>query len=158
MEVYISGLNELQVRVQKISDAVGERTASKPVSAALRVNAVHLQKSVKDHLRARGHVKTGTLLNNIIVAKVKSRQAGVVTYIVTVRRKAKKYKDNKANQRAGRVGGSYKDYGPLFYARFSEFGTSHEPATPWMRPAFEETKNSLPEEFRGELAKRLDAL
>lgn len=155
---YITGLKELQVRVQKISDTMGEKTASKPVSAALRKPAVHLQKAVQAHLRARGHVMTGTLVNNIVVVKVKPRRPQTITYLVAVRSKAKKYKDTKANRRQERVGGKYKDYGPLFYARFSEFGTSHEPATPWMRPAFEETKDQLPEEFRAELASRLESL
>jgi HK97 gp10 family phage protein len=156
--VYVSGLKELQARIQAISDAVGEKTAAKPVSAALRKSAVTLQKSVQAHLQARGHIRTGTLLNNIIVAKVKARQPGMATYIVTVRAKAKRYKDTARNRSAGKVGGKYKDYGPLFYARFSEFGTSHEAATPWMRPAFEETKGNLPEEFRDALAAKLDAL
>ena len=155
---YFSGLKELQVRIQKISDTVGEKTALKPVGTALRKCAVTLQNSVKAHLQSRGHVLTGTLLNNIIVAKVRSRQSGMVTYIVTVRRNAKRYKDTARNRAAGKVGGKYHDYGPLFYARFSELGTSHEPATPWMRPAFEETKNQLPEEFRDDLASRLDNL
>jgi HK97 gp10 family phage protein len=157
-QVYVSGLKELQRRIQAISDAVGEKTAAKPVSAALRKPAVHLQNAVKQNLQARGHVKTGTLLNNIIVAKVRARQPGTVTYIVTVRKTAKKYKDTARNRSAGKVGGKYQDYGPLFYARFSEFGTSHEAATPWMRPAFEETKGQLPEEFRDALAAKLDAL
>lgn len=155
---YFTGLKELQQRIQKISDTVGEKEALKPVSTSLRKCAVSLQKSVKDHLIARGHVLTGTLLNNIVVVKVKSRQPGMVTYIVTVRRSAKRYKDTAANRAAGRVGGKYQNYGPLFYARFSEFGTSHEQATPWMRPAFEETKGQLPEQFRDSLAEKLDAL
>lgn len=156
--VYVSGLKELQARIQKISDAVGEKTALKPVGTSLRKCAVTLQDKVKANLIARGHVLTGTLLNNIIVAKVRAAQTGMVTYIVTVRKSAKRYKDTAANRKAGRVGGKYNNYGPLFYARFSEFGTSHEPATPWMRPAFEETKNALPEEFRDDLANRLDSL
>lgn len=155
---YFTGLRELQQRIQKISDAVGEKTALKPVGQSLRKCAVTLQNSVKAHLQARGHVLTGTLLNNIIVVKVKSRQPGMVTYIVTVRRSAKRYKDTAANRKAGRVGGKYQNYGPLFYARFSEFGTSHEQATPWMRPAFEETKGQLPEQFRDSLAAKLDSL
>jgi HK97 gp10 family phage protein len=155
---YFTGLREIQKRVQAISDSVGEKTALKPVATSLRKCAVTLQASVKAHLQARGHVLSGTLLNNIIVVKVKARQPGMVTYIVTVRRSAKRYKDTAANRRAGKVGGKYHDYGPLFYARFSEFGTSHEQATPWMRPAFEETKGQLPEQFRDTLASSLDAL
>jgi HK97 gp10 family phage protein len=156
--IYVSGLKELQARIQLIKDTVGERTALKPVSASLRKCSVTLQNSVKEHLKARGHVLTGTLLNNIIVAKVRSQQPGMVEYIVTVRKNAKRYKDTAANRKTGKVGEKYHTFGPLFYARFSEFGTSHEPATPWMRPAFEETKDRLPEEFRDDLASRLGAL
>jgi HK97 gp10 family phage protein len=155
---YFTGLKELQARVQKISDTVGEKTALKPVGMSLRKCAVTLQESVKAHLKARGHVLTGTLLNNIIVVKVKAKQPGMVTYLVTVRRSAKRYKDTARNRAAGKVGGKYQNYGPLFYAAFSEFGTSHESATPWMRPAFEEKKGQLPEEFRDDLAGRLESL
>lgn len=154
---YVSGLKELQARIQTLRDTFGDKTALKPVAQSLRKTAVHLQKVVKQHLQARGHVLSGTLLNNIIVVKGKSVQ-GVVTYLVVVRRSAKRYKDTARNRREGRVGGKYHNYGPLFYARFSEFGTSHEPATPWMAPAFEEVKGELPEEFRDALTSKLDAI
>ena len=54
------------------------------------------------------------------------------------------------------MGGGYTDYGPLFYARFLEFGTSHQPAYPFLRPAFEEDKSSLPELIRDDLAAGID--
>lgn len=155
--VYVSGLKELQARLRALSDSVGGKAAQKPVAAALRKAAVILQKACVANIERQGLVLTGTLKNNIVVYKKKA-PPGTVSYGVSVRSKAKKYKDTAANQRAGRSGGTYKDYGPLFYARFSEFGTRHEVAKPWMRPAFEEHKNELPEVVRDDLSLRLDKI
>jgi HK97 gp10 family phage protein len=82
---------------------------------------------------------------------------GQIGVKVTVRAKAKGYKSNSRNVRSGKIGLSYNFYGPLFYGSFLEFGTSHQPAYPYMRPAFEENKNTLPGIIRDELAKAIDA-
>lgn len=155
--VFVSGLKELQAQLRAIAAAGTDKDAAKPVSAALRKAAVVVQKSAKSILESGGHVKTGTLLNNIIVYKKKS-PAGVVSYGVSIRAKAKKYKDTARNRRAGKVGGKYKDLGPLFYARFLEFGTSHQGAAPFLGPAFDFNQNELPEIFVAEMNKRLDAI
>lgn len=155
--VYVSGLKELQARLTALADTVGGKKAQKPVASALRKTAVILQKAAVQNLEDGGHVLSGTLKNNIIVYKRKA-PPGTVSYGVSVRSKAQKYKDNKRNQRAGRVGGTYKNYGPLFYARFLEFGTSHQPKSAFMAPAFEQHKSELPEVFRDDLSKKLDAI
>lgn len=154
---YVSGLKELQVRLKTLSDTVGEKKAEKPVSSALRKTAVILQKAAVANLERNGNVLSGALKNNVIVYKRKA-QPGTVSYGVSIRAKAKKYKDTSRNRKAGKVGGTYKDYGPLFYARFLEFGTSHQPQSAFMAPAFESNKNQLPEVFRDDLSKKLDAL
>jgi HK97 gp10 family phage protein len=75
---------------------------------------------------------------------------------VTVRAKARGYKSTSKNIREGKIGLNYQFYGPLFYARFLEFGTSHQPAYPFLRPAFEENKSALPSLIRDELAAAID--
>lgn len=155
--VTITGLKELNDRLRSLANAVGEKNALKPVSASLRKAGVILQKAIQQNLRAGGHVKSGTLVNNIVIYKKRGPDS-TVSYGVSIRAKAKKYKDTSRNISSGKAGGVYKDYGPLFYARFLEFGTSHQPSTPFMRPAFEQHKGELPEVFRNELSKRLDAI
>src|SRR6478736_3519766 len=139
--VYVTGLKELQARLQAMSDTVGGKKAAKPLVHALGKAANIL----KADAIARVHKKSGTLAANIITAHPKPRQPGMETVIVTIRAKAKHYKDTAANRRVCRVGGKYHDYGPLFYARFLEFGTSHQPMYPFLRPAFEANKGDLPE-------------
>jgi HK97 gp10 family phage protein len=39
------------------------------------------------------------------------------------------------------VGISKGDITKAFYGKFSEYGSSHEPARPWIRPAFDESKD-----------------
>ncbi len=157
-KIEVTGLKELQARFMSLAATIGGKKAQKPVAAALRKTAVIVQKAAIQNLESGGHVLSGTLKNNIIVYKQRSRDDSLITYGVSIRSKAKKYKDNKRNQRTGRVGGTYKDYGPLFYARFLEFGTSHQPKTPFLAPAFETNKAQLPEVFRDDLAKRLDKI
>lgn len=155
--VTITGLRELQARLRVLADTVGEKKAAKPVTAALRKAANVLKGAVQENLRRGGHVKSGALVNNIITSKVRSNP-GTVTLHVGVRSNAKKFKDTKANRRKQRVGGTYQSYGPLFYARFLEFGTSHQQQSPFMRPAFEGNKGQLPDIVRDELKERLDNL
>lgn len=150
--VYVTGLKELQARLKSLSDTVGGKKAAQPVVHALRKAAKILQADAI----ARVHKKSGTLAANIITSHPKPRRIGTETVIVTIRAKAKRYKDNKANRRHGRVGGKYQDYGPLFYARFLEFGTSHQPKYDFLAPAFEAHKAELPDVVAADLKDGLD--
>jgi HK97 gp10 family phage protein len=154
VDVQVTGLREIQQRLQQISDTVGGKQAAKPVVHALRQAGKLIQTSAINLV----HKKSGTLAANIIVTHPKTKVQGRETIIVTIRAKAKKYKDTARNRRTGKVGGKYKDYGPLFYARFLEFGTSHQPPYPFMRPAFEFNKSDLPETVADSLRNSLDKL
>lgn len=155
--VTVTGLKELQARLKAIADEIGEKKATQPVTNALRKAGRLLVKAAQENLRRGGHVKSGALVNNIITKKVRGG-SGEVRIHVGIRSSAKAYKDTAANRRAGRVGGAYQNYGPLFYGRFLEFGTSHQQATPFLRPAFEANKSELPEIARDDLAKRLESM
>lgn len=155
--VYVSGLKELRVQLRELANTIGEKGAQKPVSGSLSRAARLVQKRAKAMLQSGNHVKTGTLLNNIIVYKRRT-QNGSIAYGVSIRSKAKKYKDTQRNRSTGKVGGKYRDYGPLFYARFLEFGTSHQAATPFLGPAFDIEKEKLPDVVRDEIDKRIAAL
>jgi len=155
--IKVNGLSELLAQLRELADLTSDKTADQAVSASLRKAGVILQKAAQDNLRAGDHVKTGTLLENIIVAKTrKGLPPGSIAVIVTVRAKAKKFADNSRNRRSGRVGKEYKDYGPLFYARFLELGTSHQPRSAFMTPAFDQHAAQLPEVFRDDLAIRIE--
>lgn len=155
--VYVSGLKELRAQLRQIADAVGEKAAAKPVSGALSKAARMVQKQAVSILEAKGHVKTGTLKNNVIVYKRKTA-SGSIAYGVSVRSKAKKFKDTSRNRSVGKVGGKYRDYGPLFYGQFLEFGTSHQGASPFLGPAFDAKQEQLPVIVRDDLDDRLAKL
>ncbi len=155
-EVYVTGLKELQVRLQRLSDAVGGKQAAKPVVHALRQAGKIVQAAAVQLV----HKKSGTLAANIIVTHPRTRVEGVETINVTIRAKAKKYKDTSRNRAAGKVSDKYKDYGPLFYARFLELGFFDRAGVrhqyPFMRPAFEGHKSELPDVVAKSLKDSLD--
>lgn len=148
MRVEVAGLKELNARLLALPAEIG----NKPLKMALRKAGKVVQESAKARVRR----KTGVLADNIIVAQVRKLPRGEVAVQVTIRARAKKYKDSARNRRSGRVGGSYADVGPLFYARFLEFGTSKMRPYPFLRPAFEENKTQLPELLRTELSVAID--
>lgn len=150
---HVDGLKELAHRLLALPDAIAGKNGG-PLLKTLRRMGAKIQKDAK----SRVAVKTGTLRDNIIVVrkrkdKLRPGEEGVD---VTVRFKAQKYKDNARNRKLGRVGGEYKNNGPLFYAKFLEFGTSRQTATPFLTPAFEAAKPTLGETFKTEMAKSID--
>jgi len=146
--VEVVGLRELNKRLLALPAYIGD----KPLKMALR----KVGKVVQGTAKARVRKKTGALADNIIVAQVRKLPPTEVAVQVTIRAKAKKYKDNARNRRSGKVGTEYANVGPLFYARFLEFGTSRMPPYPFLRPAFEQDKTALPEMLRTELAVAID--
>lgn len=149
--IRIEGLEEVRKRLLALPREISGKNGG-PLLAALRKMGRVIQADAK----ARVRKKSGTLADNIIVVRKKNQFTGTEEVNVTVRAKATKFKDNKANRRKGRVGGLYKAYGPLFYARFLEFGTSKMPAYPFLRPAFESHKGQLGDIFRNELSAAID--
>lgn len=151
--VRVDGLAELERRLLSLGEEYGYKAAISPVRAALRQGANVIQKAAK----AKVAVKSGTLRDNIIVTSQGARPAaGMIDMKVTIRAKAKGYKDNARNRRSGKVGGAYQNYGPLFYARFLEFGTSHQMRQQFMTPAFEENKEAVLPIIRDQLAAAID--
>lgn len=151
--IAVSGLRELEAQLLAIGQEYGPKAALSPVRRALGKAGKIVQASAQ----AKVHRKSGTLAENIIVTTYRKPPEGQIGVKVTVRAKAKGYKSNSRNVRSGKIGLNYNFYGPLFYGSFLEFGTSHQPAYPYMRPAFEENKNTLPGIIRDELAKAIDA-
>jgi HK97 gp10 family phage protein len=152
--IRVDGLKELQAKLLALGVEYGTKAAYNPVRRALNKAA----RVVRDSAKQRVRKDTGTLRDNIIVtSKGRPDPNGFISAKVVVRSKAKAYKDNARNRRAGKVGGAYKNYGPLFYARFLEFGTSKMKAYPFLRPAFDENKGALPEMIKTALAEAIES-
>lgn len=106
-----------------------------PVRAALRKGAVVIFKAAQANLQQAvatsgdegARVTTGLLLKNLVVTRGKPPAAGNgERYLVRVRRKSYGRTD----------GGSGKPVTTLKSAQLLEYGSSQQPAEPWLRPAF----------------------
>lgn len=157
--VQVTGLRELEAQLRSLGEEYGPKAAASPVRYALGKAGKVVQATAKARVRR----KTGTLAENIIVTTDRKPPAGQMGVKVTVRAKARAYKSSSRNVRQGKIGLEYNFYGPLFYAKFLEFGTSPSSKRPWatrpypfMRPAFEENKGALPALIRDELAKAIE--
>lgn len=152
--VKVEGLQDIIARLDALPGELTAKGAGGPLLVTLRRMGAKIAKDAQ----SRVPVKTGTLRDNIIASRApkKRRKNGEEAVEVTVRYKAKKYADNARNRRLGRVGGEYKNNGPLFYARFLEFGTSKMPAKPFMTAAFEANKGALPSMFAKEMSRAID--
>ena len=149
--IKVEGLKELEKALHQLPAKLAQKH--------LRRGVARMGKVVRDAIRARAPVKTGQLKRNIV--HVRSRRLsgnGRETYNVLVRTKRKKYADNRANRRAGKVGKSYTVEGDAYYWKYLEFGSSKISARPFMRPGFEASKTQALEAMQKLLKESLDEL
>ena len=152
--VQVVGLKEIEAKLKALPDHIAGKGGG-PMLKALR----RMGSRIAADAKRRVPVDTGTLKQNIITSRISAkdrRATGQDGVEVTVRAKARKYKDSARNRKAGKVGGSYNDYGALYYARFLEFGTSKMSARPFLTPAFESVKPELPQMFVREMTRAID--
>lgn len=109
-DISIEGLAELDAQLAQFEPTVRRRLASKALREGARL--------IRDRARKNCPVKTGTLRDSIRVrtGRVKAGQRLVRVLVTT-------------------GAGLFK--GETFYGGFIEFGTSHAPAYPFIRPAFD---------------------
>jgi HK97 gp10 family phage protein len=79
---------------------------------------------------SKGSADYGRLHQNIKTKKVRARKAHTVSFQVTT--------------------------GKAFWGRFSEFGTEHEPARPWFKPAVDKVAEQVVSALSTELKKAID--
>lgn len=132
----------------------------------LRAAMFQAAKIVRDEARARVPVNDGEnaipphLREQIILKRDPNPRAidnAAERYIVTVKYKARKYKNTKRNRRLGVVGSKYQHFGDFYYWRFLEFGSSEIKPHHFMRDAFESNKNALAGIVRDQLAAAIAA-
>jgi len=125
-----------------------------PVKSALRKGAVVLFKQAKANLQASVQAQgsddaarsTGLLVTNLVVTRGKPPTSGPgERYLVRVRR--------KSYQRV-----SKERVTTLKSAQLLEYGSSVQPAEPWLRPAFESRKAEAVQVVQVELVKGLDRI
>lgn len=132
-KVQLHGLEELKKTLNDLPLALGEkvlrgslRSAANVIRNEARNNAPVLKKDVP-------HRKPGTVRDAIVVRRSKQDKYGVYVSVKPLgKSKIKSFKQSggKSNQNPD----------DPFYWVFKEFGTSSQPADPFMRPAFESKK------------------
>ncbi len=141
-KVKIEGLRELGAALRELGDEVSKRVifaATLKSAAVVRARARELApKSDRPHRVGRGGpvVQPGNLAAGIATKRLKQFKTGRADY--EVRWKAKRK-------------------GDPFYGLFQEFGTAHHAAQPFMRPAFDQTKEQALQTMQDTLKKRIAA-
>lgn len=69
--------------------------------------------------------------------------------------RAARFANNKSNVRKGRAGATYEKNSRAFWGYFLEYGTNKMNAKPWLRPAFDATKNKVLDIFDKEINKKI---
>lgn len=143
LEMGISGADEAIEALQKLPAEVGSKGGG-PVRVALRKAAVVIQKPAVQNLRAataNGNTSSGLLEKNVVVSRGKAPTGSKgERMLVRVRRKV--YPDRKATTLAA--------------ANLLEYGSSQQPAEPWLRPAFTAHARDAIDTATRELAPAID--
>jgi HK97 gp10 family phage protein len=144
----VGGLAQHQDELQRLSKAGKRKALRQATMAGARVGA----KAIK----AAAPVDEGELRDNVVAAAAKQNEEGTFTAGVRVRGGKGRYANNARNRRAGRAGQYYETAGPAYYWRFSELGTSKEPARPWIRPTWDSEEDAISDAVRDRLASAID--
>lgn len=140
----IEGLAELAKAMRELPERVARNGLRAAVNAGASV--------IKKEAIAKAPELTGALKANLYQKQIREQSGPMQqTFYVGVKNGVAKYAKTAANRRAGKVG-VYKNAGSTWYWFLNEFGSSKQPARPFMRPAFETQK----ENAVAAIAKKLD--
>lgn len=123
----------MRIEGAKELDRVLKRLPKKIRGKVLRQALMAGARVIRKAMRQRAPVRTGKLQMSIAARRDRGAERGGASVAVKV--------------------------GPLgrgFYGMFIEFGTSRQPARPWARPAFEESKNEALDKTGGQLGKAIE--
>ncbi len=128
-----TALKSLGPEVATKAGAQGTRKATNVMRDAVKANVPRGEQSTKRTWRnndgSQGSADYGRLHENIKTRKVRARRKHTVSFQVTT--------------------------GSAFWGRFSEFGTEHEPARPWFKPALDKVADKLVDALKDELSKAI---
>lgn len=134
----ISGLEGVLETLKSLPAEVVSKRGG-PVKSALRKGAVVIYKQAAANLAAAtSNESTGLLQKNLVVTRGKAPRSGKgERYLVRVRR--------KSYQREGQAVNTVQT------ASLLEYGSSQQPAEPWIRPAFASKKEQAVQTVETEL-------
>lgn len=154
VEMQLQGLNGVLETLKSLPPEVVSKRGG-PVKLALAKGARVIRDQAAINLKAaiarNGDVSTGLLEKNLIVSRGKPPFDGKgERYLVRVKRKAYDAQKLTRRQAAG------KRVTTLKTANLLEYGSSHQPATPWLRPAFRATAGKAINVTVDDLKRRID--
>lgn len=144
--IKLTGLDDVLNLLKSLPPEVVSKRGG-PVRQALRKGAVVIFKPAKANLErvTEGDDTTGLLVKNLVVTRGKAPSSGNgERYLIRVRR--------KSYQRKGKTVTTLKT------AQLLEYGSSQQPAEPWLRPAFNANAPKAITTVQDELLKSLDRI
>lgn len=131
INISIAGLDALAGDFARLARGGQKRVLRQATMAGARVG--------RDAIRAAAPVDEGITRKNVVAAAAKNNAPGTFTAGVRV----------KSERRDG-------GRNPAYTYRFSELGTSKEPARPWIRPTWDSNEDEIEAAVRGRLASAID--
>lgn len=132
ISVDIRGLGGLAEDFAKLKRGAQQRVLRQAAMAGARVG--------RDAVRDAAPVKEGVTRRGVVAAAKRENEPGTFTAGVRVRGA------QRGDRRAS----------PSYTWRFSELGTSKEPARPWIRPSWDSSEDEIAEAVRDRLASAID--
>lgn len=150
VEFKLSGIDGVLATLKSLPPEIVSKRGG-PVKLALAKGARVIRDEAKKNLLAsiarNGDQSTGLLEKNLIVTRGKAPNDGKgERYLVRVKRKTYEKAD------------SGKPVTTLKTAHLLEYGSEHQPATPWLRPAFAATRQKATDTVIDDLKSRIDKI
>lgn len=130
-EIRISGLGALAGDFERLTRAAQRRVLRQATMAGARVG--------RDAVKQQAPVDEGITKASVVAAAAKQNDPGTFTSGVKLR---------SIRRESGTS--------PAYTWRFSELGTSREPARPWIRPAWDGSEDEIVQATRDALASAID--
>ncbi len=137
-KVKITGLDELKKDLKKLS----EKTRKSIVVSSLRSGAVTFRQSA----RSLAPAKSGILKKAITVKKIRTKDRSIVKFITA-------WTQQRGGKNAVAQGSGTRN--DAYYGHFVEYGTVHQSAQPFIRPAYDIDKSSVTGAITKQMAKRI---
>lgn len=155
VEMNLRGVDGVLQTLQSLPQEVVSKRGG-PVKLALAKGARLIRdeaiKNVKASIAINGDQSTGMLEKNIIASRGKAPIGGKgERYLVRVRRKAYDLAKIGRREKAGKRVTTHKT------ASLLEYGSVHQPATPWLRPAVRNKGAEAINVITEDLKRRIDA-
>jgi len=146
-DLEIQGLDQLEQALLQLAEPAANRALRKGMRVGSNV--------IRDEIRSRAPVDTGTLKKEIKVRKLRDRP-GSIAFKIGVKTMRKVYANTKRNRRMRRAGKVYEVDGAGYYAKFNEYGTSKMTAQPFMRPGAEAKAEEAVGSMQSALSEAID--